>query len=146
MIMIKLTGCVRMATAIPTSEPNVPAALGRYPMPKTVAIASASRGFLRGVSDTAVASVFGVIRVVQVVVQRKGDGVPVFWRDVFFIEDWFGDHVFLAGPIAQVPLPAALAAKREVGVDRRVGLRLADGAFVLHRAIRFFSANSVFGA
>jgi hypothetical protein len=87
--------------------------------------------------------VFGVIRVLQVVVQRKDDGVPVFWRNVFFIEDWFGHYILLAGPVAQVPFPAALAAKREVRVDRRVGLRFADGAFVLHRAIRFFSANSV---
>src|SRR6266446_7161954 len=113
-------------------------------MPRAVASASASRGFLGGAAGAAVASVVGVIRVVQIVVQRKDDGVPLAFTSVFFVEDWFGHHIFLAGPVAQVPFPAALAAKREVRVDRRVGLRLADGAFVLHRAIRFFSANSVF--
>jgi hypothetical protein len=87
---------------------------------------------------------FGVIRVVQIVVQMKDDGVPVAFSNLLFIEDWFGHDVFLAGPVTQVPLPAALAAKRKVRVDRRVGLRLADRAFVFHDALRFFSANSVF--
>src|SRR5712692_7112249 len=98
-------------------------------------MASAKRGFLRGASVAAVASVFVVIRSVQVIVQRKDDGVPLAFSKVFFIEDWFGHHVFLTGPVAQVPFPAALAAKREVRVDRRVRLRFADGAFVLHCAL-----------
>src|SRR5712692_10555379 len=106
-------------------------------------MASAKRGFLRGASVAAVASVFVVIRSVQVVVQIKEDGVPLAFSKVFFIEDWFGHHVFLTGPVAQVPFPAALAAEREVRVDRRVGLCFANGAFVLHGAILFFSANSV---
>jgi hypothetical protein len=88
--------------------------------------------------------VFGVIRVVQIVVQRKDDGVPIAFTSVFFIEDWFGNNVFLAGPVTQVPFPAALAAKREVRVDRGVGLHFADRAFVFHSAILFVSANSVF--
>src|SRR5712692_5786238 len=106
-------------------------------------MASAKRGFLRGASVAAVASVFVVIRSVQVIVQIKDDGVPLAFSKVFFIEDWFGNHVFLAGPVAQVPFPAALAAEREVRVDRRVRLRFADGTFVLHRLILFFSVNSV---
>src|ERR1700720_2482788 len=115
-----------------------------YPTPNAVAIASASRGFLRGVSGAAVGSVVGVIRVVQIVVQRKDDGVPLAFTSVFFSEDRFGHHVLLAGPVTQVPFPAALAAKRKVRVDRGVGLRFANGAFVFHRAILFFSASSVF--
>src|SRR6266851_9254258 len=104
-------------------------------------MASAKRGFLRGASVAAVASVFVVIRSVQVIVQIKDDGVPLAFSKVFFIEDWFGNHVFLAGPVAQVPFPAALAAKREVRVDRRVGFHFANGALVFHGAF-FFSANS----
>src|SRR5882672_1192689 len=73
---------------------------------------------------------------------EKYDGIPLAFTGVFFIEDWFGHHVFLAGPVAQVSPPAALAAKREVRVDRRVRLRFADGAFVLHREC-FFSVFSV---
>src|SRR5260370_9199337 len=115
-----------------------------YPTPNAVAIASASRGFLRGVSGAAVASVVGGIRVIQIVVQRKEDSVPIAFTSVFFIEDGFGNHVFLAGPVTQVPFPAALAAKREIRMDRGVGLRFADRAFVFHSAILFFSANSVF--
>src|SRR5207249_2523085 len=144
MIKIRLTGCVRIATAIPTSEPNVPGALGMYPTPKAVAIASASRGFWGGVWGAAVASVFGVIRVVQVIVQIRDNGVPLACSNVIFIENWFGDHVFLAGPVTQVPFPATLAAKREVRLDRRVSLRFANGAFVLHYVVLFFSANSEF--
>src|SRR6267378_492315 len=89
-----------------------------YPRPNAVAIASASRGFLCGVSGA--------------------------FTSVFFSEDRFGHHVPLAGPVPQVPFPAALAAKREVRVDRGVGLGFAYGALVFHRAILFFSANSVF--
>jgi hypothetical protein len=88
--------------------------------------------------------VVGVIRVVQIVVQRKDEGIPLAFTGVFLIEDWFGHHIFLAGPVAQVPFPAALAAKREVRVDRRVSLRLANGAFVFHGA--FFSVNSASSA
>src|SRR5437660_1584235 len=143
MIKIRLTGCVRIATAIPTSEPNVPGALGMYPTPKAVAIASASRGFWGGVWGAAVASVFGVIRVVQVIVQIRDNGVPLACSNVIFIENWFGDHVFLAGPVTQIPFPAALAAKREVRVDRTVSRCFADGALVLHGVVLFFSANAV---
>src|SRR6202165_4886781 len=115
-----------------------------YPTPKAVAIASASCGFLRGVSGAAVASVVGVIRVIQILVQRKDDGVLLAFTSVFFSEYRFGHHVLLAGPVTQVPFPAALAAKREVRVDRGVSLRLANGTLVFHRAILFCSANSVF--
>src|SRR5229473_1403591 len=143
-ITIRLTGCVRIATAIPTIEPKVPGALGMYPTPRAVASASASRGFLRGVSGAAVASMFCVILIVHIGVQRKDDGFPLAFRNLLFSEDRFGNHVFLAGPVTQVAIPATLAAKREVRVDRRVRLRLANGALVLHGAILFFSANSVF--
>src|SRR5882762_9351069 len=145
MVTIRLTGCVRIATAIPTNEPNVPGALGMYPTPRAVAIASASRGFLGSASAVAVASMFGVIAVFRVVVQREDDGVLFAFTVVFFSEDWFGHNVFLAGPVAQVAFPAALAAKRKLRVDRRVRLRFANGTFVLHRKSFFsvFSAASV---
>ena len=88
-------------------------------------------------SGAVVPSVVGVIRAVQVFVQRKNDGVRFAFTGLFFCEDRFGDHVFLRGPIAQVAVPAALAAKREVRVDRRVRLRFANGTFVLHGAFFF---------
>src|SRR6202158_6459113 len=106
-----------------------------YPTPSAVAIASASRGFLRGVSGAAVASVVGVIRVIQILVQRKDDGVPLASTSVFFSEDRFGHHVLLAGPVPQVPFPAAFAAKRKVCMNRGGGLRFANGGLVFHRAI-----------
>jgi len=74
--------------------------LGMYPTPNAVAIASASRGFLRGVSGAAVASMVGVIRVVQIVVQRKDDGVPLAFTSVFFSEDRSDTTYF---SLAQLP-------------------------------------------
>src|SRR5260370_29642849 len=61
---------------------------------------------------------------------------------MFFIEDWFGNHVFLAGPIAQVTVPASLATKRKVRVNRGVRLRLANRAFVFHGMLLFFVYSS----
>jgi hypothetical protein len=87
---------------------------------------------------------FCVILIVQIGVQRKDDGSPLAFRNLLFSEDRFGNHIFLAGPVTQVAIPATLAAKREVRVDRRVRLRLADGALVFHGAILFFSSNFVF--
>src|SRR5713226_10108785 len=99
-------------------------------------MASASRGFCGGASGTATASVVGVIRAFQIVVQRQDDGVPLAISNIFFIEDRFGNHVFLAGPVAQVTIPASLA-KREVRVDRGVRLRLANRTFVFHGMLLF---------
>jgi hypothetical protein len=86
--------------------------------------------------------VFGVILLVQIVVQIQNGSIPLAIGNLFFIEDRFGNYVFLGGPVAQVPIPAALAAKREVRVDRRVRLRFADWAFMLQGRF-FFSLRSL---
>src|SRR6266850_3453791 len=95
-------------------------------MPKAVAMTNARRGFSSPASGTA--SVFAAIRFFQI----KDDGLAVAPGDFFLIENRVGDDVFFAGPISQVALPAALAAKRKVRMDRGVGLGFADGAFVFH--------------
>src|SRR6267378_7920049 len=99
-----------------------------YPTPNAVAIASASRGLSSRASRAGATSVFAVIRFVQI----KDDGLAVAPGDFRFIENRIGDDVFLAGPIAQVVLPAALAAKRKIRMNRGVGLNFADGTFVFH--------------
>src|SRR5260370_22217321 len=105
-------------------------------------MASASRGFCVGASGAATESVVGVIRGFNIVVQRQDDGVLLAIGNIFFIEDWFRHHVFLAGPVAQVTIPASLAAKREVRVDRGVRLRLANRTFVFHGMLLFFVYSS----
>src|SRR5260370_28867484 len=106
-------------------------------------MASASRGFCGGASGAAAALVVGVIRAFQIVVQRQDDGVPLAISNIFFIEDWFGNHVFLAGPIAQVTVPASLATKRKVRVNRGVRLRLANRAFLFHLILLFSVYSSL---
>src|SRR5260370_38585686 len=104
-------------------------------------MASASRGFCGGASGAATASVVGVIRAFQIVVQGKDDGVPLAISNIFFIEDRFGNHVFLACPVAQVTIPASLAAKREVPVDRVARLRLANRTFAFHGMLLFCACS-----
>src|SRR5712692_11137674 len=94
----------------PKSEPQVPGPGLRRPTPRTVAMASARRSFLRGASGAVVASTLGVIGVVEI----EGGGLAVAFDLSFFVENRVGDHIFFAGPVAQVAVPAALAAKREV--------------------------------
>ena len=98
-------------------------------MPNAVASATASRGFLRGVSDAAAALGFSLIGIFEI----EDDRLALVFDHLFFVEDRLGDDVLLAGPIAEVPLPAALAAKREILVHLGIRLSLADGASVLHR-------------
>src|SRR6267143_4421627 len=95
---------------------------------------SARRGFSRRASGVAAASVFAVIRFVQI----KYDGLAVAPGEFFLVENRIGDDVFFAGPISQVAPTAALAAKRKIRVNRGVGLNFADGAFVFHGTGRFF--------
>src|SRR6266478_6409873 len=133
----RLTGCVRIATAIPASEPNVPGDLGMSPTPSALAIASAMRGFLRGVSGATVALVFVVIGVGQIENDRLALAFSVLFLVVdrcaiTFIKDRIGDHVLFAGPVAQVPKTAALAAEGKIRVYRCIGRRLANRKFVLH--------------
>ena len=49
-----------------------------------------------------------------------------------FVEDWVADHVFFAGPVAEVEEAAAFAAEWKVGACFGVGGLAADGAAVLH--------------
>src|SRR5229473_5487930 len=105
-------------------------------------MASASRGFCGGASGAATGSVVGVIRAFQIVVQRQDDGVPLAIRDIFFIEDRFRNHVFLAGPVSQVTVPAAFATKGKVRVDCGVRLRLANRTLVFHGMLLFFAYSS----
>src|SRR6266478_7989656 len=105
-------------------------------------MANASRGFCGGASGATTASVVGVIRAFQIVVQRKDDGVLLAISNIFFIEDRFRNHVFLAGPVAQVTIPASLATKREVRVNGGVRLRLANRTFVFHGMLLFFVYSS----
>src|SRR5712692_3689130 len=95
-------------------------------------MARASRGFCSRMAGAAVASAFGFIRAFLIVVHAQDEAVSLAFRKVFFIKYGFGNYVFLTGPIAYVPIPAPLAAKREIRVDSGVRIRLADGAFVLH--------------
>jgi hypothetical protein len=71
------------------------------------------------------------------------DRLAFAFDQFLFIENGLGNNVFLARPIAQVAIPAALAAKRKIRVHRGVGLSLANRAFVFHGK-DFFSAISEF--
>src|SRR5260370_21640500 len=105
-------------------------------------MASASRGFCGGAAGGGVASVVGVIRPFQIIMQGKDDGVPFVICNIFFIEARFRNHVFLAGPVSQVTVPAALATKRKVRVDRGLRLRLANRTPVFHGMLLFFPYSS----
>src|SRR6266481_1664028 len=110
------------AVATPTSEPNVPGALGMYPTPNAVAMAIASRGFFFRTVASLGSSVDGVIRLAEplkilVFVQRFfATGISIRF-ELAHIKYRFGHDVLLAGPVAEVPVAAALAAKREVRVN-----------------------------
>ena len=103
-----------------------------------MATKSAKRGFFCGVGEEVVdgitgedasapdgtASVFSVIRV----------SVEVFGER--FVNHGLADHVFFAGPGAEVQQFAALAAEREVGVSARVGWLAANGTLKFHIFLR----------
>src|SRR5260370_34788466 len=95
----------RTMGATPTSEPYVPGAGRKYPTPRTVAMAEASRGFFcagAGLGEASVVAVMGLGRIVGLV--------------VIFAENGLGNDIFFGGPVAEVAQAAALAAKGEVGV------------------------------
>jgi hypothetical protein len=56
----------------------------------------------------------------------------ISFRDVLFVEYGVGDYVFLRSPRAEIEQPAAVAAKREIGVVAGVRGFLTDGTFMLH--------------
>jgi hypothetical protein len=116
----------------PKSEPQVPGPGLRRPTPSAVASASAKRGLLAAVTASGVALLFVVMVFVEIEEDR-----PAFAFDQFlFVENGFGNDVFLASPVAQVAIPAAFAAKRKIRVHCGVRLSLANRAFVLHSRFR----------
>src|SRR5713226_3205922 len=108
-------------------------------MPSTVAMASASRGFLHGGSTARAVLLFIVMRFVEI----EEDGLAFGFDTFFFVKDGVGNDVLLAGPVAKILHSAALTAKRKLRMHRRIGLRLANGASVFHGERFFFSAPSV---
>src|ERR1700735_5704820 len=95
---------------------------------------SAKRGFFCGLAADAngdtdpegicaaedAGSVFSVIRV----------SVEVFGEG--FVDHGLADHIFLAGPSAEVEQFAAFAAERELGIRVRVGWFTANGTLEFH--------------
>jgi hypothetical protein len=69
--------------------------------------------------------------VIGIVLVLLGEAAISF-RDVLFVKDGVGDHVFFGSPRAKIGQPATVAAEREIGVV--IGIRgfLANGTFVLH--------------
>jgi hypothetical protein len=93
-----------MARAIPASEPNVPGAVGRYPRPKAVAMASETRGF-RAALFVVVLGMLALGWLILLVL------------DLFrfrFVHYRRGYFVFFHGPVSEVVLAATFAAKRKL--------------------------------
>src|SRR6266487_1253015 len=115
------------------------------------------RGFLRGVSGATVALVFVVIAVgliendrlalafavLFLVVDRSAVSLIVDRCAITFIKDRIGNHVLFAGPVAQVPQTASLAAEGKIRVYRRIGRRFANRTFVHHDRFVFSGLNLV---
>jgi hypothetical protein len=74
------------------------------------------------------------MRVVEVEDYRFAIAIGGF----FFVEDGIGNDVLFAGPIPEVQIAAAFAAKGKVGVRLGVGGLLADGADVFHGSGVFY--------
>src|SRR5262249_14529172 len=96
----QVKGCAMTATTRPTSEPHVPGAGFKYPVPSAVAMAKAKR---RGVSATGpgegtAASVDGFIVFAPAFAQRPA----VRLGDFFFVENRVADDVLFRRPRAQV--------------------------------------------
>src|SRR5215831_11552408 len=118
----------RKAVATPASDPRVPGALPMLPIPNTVAIAKASRGFSADVSNVRAGLGFVVIGFVEI----EQNCFALAFRRFFFVKNRIGDHVLFAGPVAQILYPATLAAKRKILVDFRIGHRFANRASMFH--------------
>src|SRR5713101_6234989 len=75
-------------------------------------------------------------------------GSICFWGHAWgrVVEDRLGDNVTLRRPVPQVQQTAALAAKREVSVLRRIRGGFTNGAAVRHRCCRDPSALALRGA
>src|SRR5215469_1557323 len=116
----------------PASEPQVPGAGLRYPVPKTVARAKSKRGFGREIPGTE--SVVVAMRLVEI----EDDGLSIGSGDSFLVEDRIGNDVLFAGPISEVQVAAACTAEGEIGVRLGVGRFLADRAAVFHRSAVFY--------
>src|SRR5580658_1289334 len=109
------------AVRTPTSEPNVPGALGKYPTPSAVATAIASRGFFCGGVPPPGISVDGVICLAETFKILVFVFCPSLARrftrcELAHIKHRFGHDILLAGPVAEVALAAALAAKGKIRV------------------------------
>src|SRR5215472_2180187 len=100
----------RKAVATPASEPKVPGALRMYPIPNTVAIINANRGFSRDLSSACAVLGSNIIGLAEIEQNR----FALAFRGFFFVENRIGDHVLLAGPVAQVLQPATLGAKGKI--------------------------------
>src|SRR6185437_3352760 len=114
---------------MPTSEPHVPGAFGRYPAPPAVAKNSERRGFRRGSAGAASVFVFiGLRRFVRSCLVRRC--LVRFGQR--FVGGRLGHFVLLAGPVAKIGQAAAFAAKREIAVLGRIGWLPANGAMPFH--------------
>src|SRR6476646_5757780 len=101
-------------------------------------MANANRGFFCGVASPLGISVDGVIGLwkplkILVFIHRFVVFRILIHLELAHIKDRFGHDILLAGPVAQVALAAARAAKREVRVDFGVGRRFANRASMFHR-------------
>jgi hypothetical protein len=137
-----------MLTAIPPSDPHVPGATGKYPIPNPVAIHNATLGFFSGP-----ASVGLFIRLVSKGFSQSlffsAGGVPANHKSLnhsilptllfrsrpfarIFINRRLRNPVLLARPRSQIEHSAPLAAKRKIRIPFAIRLRLADGTSVFH--------------
>src|SRR5215469_2214326 len=116
----------------PASEPQVPGAGLRYPVPKTVARAKSKRGF--GCEIPGTDSVVVAMRLLEI----EDDGLSIASGGSFFVEDRIGNDVLFAGPVSEVQVAAACTAEGEIGVRLGVGRFLADGAGVFHWSAVFY--------
>src|SRR5271170_7876399 len=96
----------------------------------TVAMAKEIRGFFRDGAAELAGSVSGVIRLVKFQIDNYGFTRRFNFFEFVFVEDGIGDHIFFRGPVAEVAVAAAFAAKREVAMHRRVCKRFANWTFM----------------
>src|SRR5208337_2095259 len=114
------------AMTSPASDPQVPGAGFKYPVPSTVETAKAKRGF--PLTGAVAISLDGFIGFPFASTQ----GATVRFRNLFLVENRVGHDVFFRRPCAQVEQPATFRAERKLRVLVRVRLFFADGASVFH--------------
>jgi hypothetical protein len=67
--------------------------------------------------------------VIGIVLVLLGEAAIRF-RDVLFVEDRIGDHVFFGSPGTEIEQSAAIAAERKIGVLNGIRGFFADGTFM----------------